>query len=180
VCAARAAQRWGWHQLDPSWARQLVSESGTRAGDLVLDVGAGTGAITERLLAVGARVVAVELHGGRAGMLRARFAGRPVRVVRADASDLRLPCRPFRVVANPPFAIATSLLRRLLAPGSRLLAADLVLPEHVVRRWADGRAPGARRWQADYVVTAGRPVPVTAFRPAARRRCAVLTIRRRW
>jgi 23S rRNA (adenine-N6)-dimethyltransferase len=184
VCAARSAQWWGWHQLTPSWARRLVAESGARPGDLVLDVGAGTGALTAPLLAAGARVVAVELHPRRLDSLRERFDGERfdggrIKIVRADASDLRLPRRPFRVVANPPFGITTALLRRLLAPGSRLTAADLVVPTDVAHRWSAGRAPGAGRWQRDYALHVGRRLPRNAFVPAAPMDCALLLVRRR-
>ena len=83
---------------------RVVADAGVRPGDLVLDIGAGTGAVTAPLVAAGARVIAVELHPERVAMLRERFAGDDVTVVRADVADLRLPRRPFRVVANPPFA----------------------------------------------------------------------------
>ena len=131
----------------------------------MVDVGAGTGAITAPLLAAGARVVAVELHGRRAETLRTRFEGMAVTVVRTDATDLRLPRRPFRVVANPPFGVTTALLSRLLAPGSRLVRADLIVPVHVAYRWATGRAPGHGRWRAHFDVAVGRRVAPSAFRP---------------
>jgi 23S rRNA (adenine-N6)-dimethyltransferase len=144
----------------------------------VLDIGAGTGALTAPLVAAGARVVAVELHPRRLVALRERFDGQRVTVVRADASDLRLPRRPFRVVANPPFGITTPLLRRLLAPGSLLISADLVVPENVARRWSAGAAPGAGRWQRDYELSVGRRVPRNAFTPPAPMQCALLLVRR--
>lgn len=170
---------WGWHRLAPSWAERLVADAGIRPGDLVLDVGAGTGALTAPLVDAGARVVAFELHPGRAAALRERFAGAPVTVVHADAADLRLPRRPFRVVANPPFAVTTRLLGRLLAPGSRLVRADVVLQHAAARRWTDGRAPGAGRWGRDYDVRPGRPVPRAAFDPRPPVDCRVLRVTRR-
>jgi 23S rRNA (adenine-N6)-dimethyltransferase len=176
---AGATRRWNWHQLDSRWAERVVARAGIRPGDLVVDVGAGTGALTAPLVAAGARVVAVELHPGRLDALRARFADDDVTVVRADASSLRLPRRPFRVVANPPFNVTTALLRRLLAPGSRLVAADLVLPRHAVVRWASGRGPGVGRWSASHEATAGARVPRSAFRPHATTDCATLVVRRR-
>jgi 23S rRNA (adenine-N6)-dimethyltransferase len=51
-----------------------------------------------------------------------------------------LPHRPFRVVASPPYAISSALLSMLLAPRSRLVAADLVLQRAVVRRYTQGRS----------------------------------------
>jgi 23S rRNA (adenine-N6)-dimethyltransferase len=176
---ASGARRWGWHRLTDDWAARIVAGAGIRRGDLVLDVGAGPGALTAHLVERGARVIAVELHPQRAQLLRERFADAPVKVVRADASDLRLPRRDFRVVANPPFAITTSLLRRLLAPGSRLVRADLVVPTHQAVRWANGRAPGAGRWARDFALSVGCTVPHHAFVPAPPGRTSVLVVRRR-
>ncbi len=50
--------------------------------------------------------------------------------MRADLATLRLPRRPFVVVANPPFALAADVIRSLTASGSRLQRATLVVPVH--------------------------------------------------
>jgi len=170
--------RWGWHRLAPTWAERVVADAGVRPGELVLDIGAGTGALTAPLVAAGARVIAVELHPERLTVLRDRFAGDDVTVVRADVANLRLPRRPFRVVASPPFAVTSQVLRRLTAPGSRLVRADLVLQHGAARRWAAGRAPGAGRWARDYAVGLGRPVPRCAFTPPPPVDCATLVVTR--
>jgi 23S rRNA (adenine-N6)-dimethyltransferase len=181
VSASFAARRrwWGWHQLSDDWARRLVQAAHVGPGDLVLDVGAGTGAITAPLVRAGARVVAVELHPERAQVLRERFAGDAVTVVEADATDLRLPRRPFRVVANPPFAVTTALLRRLLGPHSLLTTAVLVLPRHATVRWASGRGAGAARWQWTFDARVTNRLPATAFVPPAPGATAVLRLQRR-
>jgi 23S rRNA (adenine-N6)-dimethyltransferase len=171
--------QWGWHRLSPRWADRIVADAQVSPGDLVVDIGAGTGALTASLVAAGARVIAVELHPQRIDALRTRFVGDPVTVVRADAAHLRLPRRPFRVVANPPFAASTAILRRLLAPGSRLVAADVVLPHWVGRRWALGNAPGAGRWSRSHVIGLGSRIPRAAFTPHAAADCTTLVIRRR-
>ncbi len=149
-----------------------MARAGVRPGDLVVDVGAGDGAITGPLVDAGARVVAVELHPGRAQTLRRQFAGSPVRVVQADAADLRLPRRPFRVVANPPFAITTALLRRLLSPRSQLVSAHLVVPLHVAARWTAGRGVGAGGWEFRTA-----RLPASSLRPHPPSPVAVLAIR---
>ena len=148
----------------------MVAAAGVRPGELVLDIGAGEGALTAHLVRAGARVVAVELHPRRAGVLRERFPG--ITVVQADAASIRLPGRPFRVVANPPYGISASLLGTLLAPGSRLVAADLVLQRAVVRKYASG---AARRFS----LTAGLTLPRRAFLPPPHVDSAVLVVRRR-
>jgi 23S rRNA (adenine-N6)-dimethyltransferase len=148
----------------------VVAAAGVRPGELVFDIGAGEGALTAHLLRAEARVVAVELNPGRAGVLRERFPG--ITVVQADAASIRWPGRPFRVVANPPYGISSSLLRALLAPGSALVAADLVLQRAVVRK----HAPGATR---RYSLSVGLTLPRRAFRPPPHVDSAVLVIRRR-
>jgi 23S rRNA (adenine-N6)-dimethyltransferase len=187
---ARAS--WGWHRLADDWAERVVAAASVRPGELVLDIGAGQGALTGPLIRAGAQVIAVELHDGRAEALRRRFgtvngpASRDapghgsasrhrnvggVTVVQADAATLRLPRRPFRVVASPPYGITADLLSLLLAPGSRLVAADLVLQRATVRKYAGRRVRGSR-------VTQGLAVPRRAFTPPPRVDSAVLVIRR--
>jgi 23S rRNA (adenine-N6)-dimethyltransferase len=162
----------GWHRLDPEWAARIVAAAAVRPGELVVDIGAGEGALTAPLLAAGARVIAVEVHAGRVAHLRSRFAGAAVTVVQADAASLRLPRRPFRVVASPPYAISSALVRLLLR-SPRLYAADLVLQRAVVARCV----AGAGRWSR-YELAIGLAVPRSAFRPVPRVDSAVLVVRR--
>ena len=168
--SGRSRRAWGWHRLTDEWAARVVAAAGVRPGELVLDLGAGQGALTAHLVRAGARVVAVELHPRRAAVLRERFPG--ITVLHADATAIPLPGRPFRVVANPPYGISSSLLRALLAPGSRLVAADLVLQRAVVRKHASG---AARR----FTLAVGLTLPRHAFLPPPHVDSAVLVVRRR-
>lgn len=172
-------ERWGWHQLDRRWAARLVALAEVSPGDLVFDVGAGRGVITTELLRAGAHVVAIELHDDRVAFLREQFGGRSVTVVRADATDLRLPRRPFKVVANPPFGATTALLRRLTAASSRLERASLVVPAWAATRWAAGRGAGKPRSRTTFACSLGPRVPTSAFRPPPPHEPRVLLISRR-
>lgn len=155
-----------------------MRDAAIRPGDLVLDIGAGRGAVTSPLLDTGARVIAFELHPARAQHLRERFAERPVTVVRTDARDLRLPRRPFHVVANPPFAVSVEVLKRLLQTNTRLQSATIVVPLHLATRWASREARGAARWSRTFDVRVMRTVPRDAFRPPPPGRTAILRIAR--
>jgi 23S rRNA (adenine-N6)-dimethyltransferase len=171
-----AGRRWGWHRLGADWARRIVAAADVQPGDLVLDLGAGTGALTRPLVRAGARVIAVELHPGRAAALRERFADAPVRVVQADLERVRLPHQPFRVVANPPYSVSTAILRRLLAPRSRLETADVLLPAWLVARYVAGRGADAHRWGHRYVADRGLRLPRHAFSPPPPSDWAVLNL----
>jgi 23S rRNA (adenine-N6)-dimethyltransferase len=164
--------RWGWHRLQPEWATRIVAAAEIRPGELVVDVGAGRGALTAPLLESGARVIAVELHERRAHELRERFADDDrVVVLTMDCRDFRWPSRPVRVVANPPFGLLAALLSDLLA-SQHVTAADLVLPRAAVARYTR-RLPRSRRLRA----RRGINLPRSAFRPRPPLDCGVLQLR---
>jgi len=120
----RSTRGRGQHFLRSSkLAAELVRAAGIQRDDLVLDLGAGTGALTAALTRAGARVIAVEVDATLAAGLRRRFPS----VIEADALQAPLPHEPFKVVANLPFDGATAILRRVLDPRGRLLAADVIV-----------------------------------------------------
>lgn len=168
---------WGWHPLTDSWARRVVAEAGVGEDDVVVDLGAGAGALTAPLLRAGARVTAVELHRRRAEQLRRKFGDNEnFRLVVTDAAAFRLPQRPFRAVASVPYSSASAIVRRLLERDSRLIQADLVVQKQFARRVVEGglNARGQGRFSAEIV----RPLPRSAFRPPPRVDSVLLRISR--
>lgn len=145
----------------------------------MVELGAGTGALTGPLLATGARVLAVELHHARAAQLRRRFADRDLTVIEADLREVRLPRSTFSVVASPPYAVSTDLLRRLLAKHTALRRADLVLQRQVVNRYVSGRSHGNEAWRRRLNAELGLRLPRKAFTPVPVVDSAVLQLRRR-
>jgi 23S rRNA (adenine-N6)-dimethyltransferase len=160
----------------------LVDGSGVADGDLVIDIGAGNGLISQALARRGANVVAIERDPALADRLRAKFATWPaVTVVEADVLTTPLPSEPFRVVANIPFGITTKILRRLLEDGGRLVRADVIVQAEVARK----RGTGGRGtllnacWEPWFEFATGARMPATAFRPRPRVDGAVLIVARR-
>jgi len=158
---------WGWHPLAPDAAERLVASTPVRRGDVVVDLGAGDGALTVPLVRRGCRVLAVELHPQRAEELRRRFAGDRVAVIEMEVEHFSWPGHPFRVVANPPYAGINALVRRLLAVRT-LRSADLVVAEGTARGLVDRY--GDR-------LSLGAPVPPRSFRHPPPNRARVLRIR---
>ncbi len=172
--------------VDQKLIHSLVANLDIAADELVVDLGAGGGALTLPLAAAGARLWAVERDPAWAAELaeRARSADGAdrIRVIRADLRRLRLPKEPFRVVANPPFGLTTEVLRLLLDdPDNHLRRADLILQRQVARKHADEPPTLLKTaaWAPWWRFSSGRTIPASAFRPRPSVDAAVLHITRR-
>jgi 23S rRNA (adenine-N6)-dimethyltransferase len=161
-------------------AEAIVADAGIAPGELVLDVGAGSGMLTSALLRAGARVVAIEAD--RRHVARLRRACPDAVVVEGDALRLPWPREPFRTVANLPFAHAAQICRALFDdPRVPLVSADLVV------EW-DFAAKRARLWPATaqtvvwsawYELSVVRRIEPDAFAPRPSVAAGVLRARRR-
>jgi SAM-dependent methyltransferase len=118
--------------IDQNLVRKLVDEAGVTPGELVLEVGPGTGTLTEELLGRGCEVIACELDRGLAALLRDRLGARErFALVEGDCLGGKrhvspavvgaIGGRPFVLVANLPYGAATPLMLALLTehPGCR-------------------------------------------------------------
>ena len=161
-------------------ARRLVAQIDIRAGEVVYDLGAGTGRVTDALLRVGAQVVAVEQDPNLAHKLRVRFARAPVHVVRADLRQVTFRA-PYKVVANLPFNVTAAALRRLLCEDAAPGAAALVLQREAAAKYA-GRprltvmSLAARPW---FEITLAGAIPREDFVPIPQVDVTVLRIVKR-
>ncbi len=109
------------HLLDPSVAHALMTRTDVVVDDLVLDLGAGTGVLTEAILRRRPRgVIAVEPDPRCRPYLTGRPGVdlRPVRVQRLAAGDL---ADVTLIIANPPFSALQHVIA--LARGLPLLRA---------------------------------------------------------
>lgn len=180
----RATRAHGRHTLrSRAFADELVGDAGILPGTLVLDLGAGGGALTRALADAGARVRAVELDPAALRALEARFgADSRVEVVEGDARLLPLPAEPFAVVANLPFAAGTSILRRLLGdPRVPLTQLDAIVEWGLAAKrtatWPSTLL--GCTWGAWYELRLVRRVPRCCFAPPPSVDGAVLRATRR-
>lgn len=143
--------------IDHNLIRKLVDASGVRTGSLVLEVGPGTGTLTEELLSRGCEVVACELDTGLAALNRERLGNHPEygprftliegdclenkRELSRDAT-LALGGRPFTLVANLPYGAATPLMLTLLIDHPECAGLFVTIQREVADRLLAG--PGSK------------------------------------
>lgn len=173
--------------VDPNLQRKIVAAVDPRPGDVVLEIGPGTGALTRHLAGAAGELVAVDLDERCVAALEADLGGRDdVRIVHANVLDLELDTLTkdvarLKVVGNIPYNITTPILFWLIERAPR--PADIVLM--VQREVADRilAAPGSKDYGALTVGvrTVARPerlfnVNRGAFRPVPDVDSAVIRI----
>jgi 23S rRNA (adenine-N6)-dimethyltransferase len=175
----------GQNFLQADLAADLVEAIDVAPGELIVEPGAGNGAIALALARRGADVIAVELDPAWVRRLRDRSrASSPgrIRVIHGDFLSVRLPSRPYRVIGCPPFGQSTALLRRLLEhEGGRLERVDLILQWEVARKRA-AHPPTtllSTVWAPWWEFLLGDRIPASRFRPVPRVDGGLLTARRR-
>jgi 16S rRNA (adenine1518-N6/adenine1519-N6)-dimethyltransferase len=184
----RARKRFGQHFLEPAWVEKIVAAIAPAAGDTILEIGPGRGAMTLALARSAGRVVAIEIDRDLAPALASRVPPHVTVVtadfLEADVVALLAGAAPVRVAGNLPYNVASPILFRLLEladGGRRFPEATVMLQLEVAERLA--ARPGTKAWgvlsacqqlQAD--VERLFTLPPGAFRPAPQVHSAVVRL----
>ncbi len=178
--------------VDPNTVRRIARLAGVGPGDRVVEIGAGLGSLTLALRELGAAVTAVEVDRHLVPILRSVAEPAGATVVQADAMALDWgallgppdPQRPWVLVANLPYNIATPLILDILELVPQVERMLVMVQLEVGERLAGH--PGSKAYGIPSVKTAwwaqakvvGK-VPPTVFLPQPRVESALVDIRRR-
>jgi 16S rRNA (adenine1518-N6/adenine1519-N6)-dimethyltransferase len=134
-------KRFGQNFLvDRGVADRIIAAVAPRPDETIIEIGAGRGALTSRLLETTGRVVAIEFDRELIPSLREKFSGAAnLKLIEADALTIDFcaaidPVLNARVVANLPYNIATAVLQRLIEQRRCLTELTLMLQREVVDR----------------------------------------------
>ena len=172
---------------DPNLLEAIVRDAELTPGDVVLEVGAGEGVLTERLAGAAGHVHTVELDRSLEEAL-APLAARPgVELHWGDAMDFDLGAlrpAPTVVVANLPYAVATPVILRTIEDLPSVRRWTVMVQREIADRLR--AAPGSRVYGSPSVlvqlaceVKLLRTVDPAVFRPRPRVESAILALRRR-
>jgi 16S rRNA (adenine1518-N6/adenine1519-N6)-dimethyltransferase len=161
--------------IDPNMARWIVAQLEATPEDAVVEVGPGTGSLSEHLLGKVRRLILIEFDARLAAAIAERFHGEPgVEVHHADGAkfDVRtlFKHRPVKFLGNLPYSSGGAILKNLLTRPHPFERAVVMLQKEVIGRLA--AKPGTKdygiltlRTQADWIVEPQRTVPPEAFHP---------------
>ena len=135
----RPSSRRGQNFLvDRDVQRRIAFAADLPPGSTVVEIGAGTGNLTDALLAHDLRVIAVEIEHVLVARLRERFRNRDhIRIVAGDARRLNLrelAAGPYHVVANLPYSVGTRLVVSFVSAAEPPCSLTVLLQREVARR----------------------------------------------
>jgi 16S rRNA (adenine1518-N6/adenine1519-N6)-dimethyltransferase len=111
----RPKKKWGQNFLRNRGAvEKIVAAVEPGPDDIVVEIGPGEGVLTEKLLALPNRIIAIEIDPQLEARLRTKFGDR-LELRNEDAVDAPLPETPYRAVGNLPYNVGTPILRRVIA-----------------------------------------------------------------
>lgn len=131
----------GQHFLrNPRFVAELIGHTSIKKSDIVYDIGAGSGVITSVLAKKCKEVIAVEYDKQTAEILKKNVAGyENVTIIVDDFLKLPMPQSPYKIFANIPFHLSSSILQKITSDNNPPEAtyvivqkqfANKLLPDH--------------------------------------------------
>lgn len=161
--------------VDENVARWIVGQLDVRPGETVVEVGPGTGALTEHVVELADRVVLVEFDARLADGLAKKFAGESkVEVHHCDGArfDVRrlFKHRPVKLLGNLPYSAGGAIMRNFMKRPSPVEKAVLMLQKEVIDRIIAvprTKAYGvlSLRMQSEWASKPVKTIPPEAFFP---------------
>ncbi len=111
----RPTKKKGQHFIvDPSVAERQVNYADLKPNDLVLEIGAGLGALTETIAGRGIKLVTVEIDQRLVRLLKPRFREMTnLSLIRANALSFTLQ-KVDKIISNIPYSISSQITFRIL------------------------------------------------------------------
>ena len=126
--------------VDQNYIDKIISALNPQIEETVIEIGAGRGALSERLVKSGANVVAIELDRNLIPLLGEKFAGyENFTLVEQDAleinfADIIKNSKAVKLVANLPYYISTAILQKLIEQRDCFSEMVLMFQREVVER----------------------------------------------
>ena len=168
----RAKKRLGQNFLhDEGIIAQIIQLIRPHQAQQIIEIGPGTGALTDHLAAADVPLTLIEFDSDLIGPLKHRYAKKThVSIHHQDALQLQLTQGPYLIVGNLPYNISSPLLIHLMKQSSHIERAVFMLQKELVQRIC--AEPGVKAYGRLSVMLQHRfdcyeslTVPPAAFKP---------------
>ena len=180
--------------VDPTIINAIIDALELQAGETIIEIGAGRGALTRELVQTEAQIIAIELDRDLIPILQTEFANFPnFKIIEADAletnfaeiiKDQRPKTKDQRpkLVANLPYYISTAILQRLIEQRENFSELTLMLQREVVERITAAPNNSERGFLTVFIEAFAAveklfDVPPMAFRPVPKIWSSVVKIK---
>ena len=117
--------------------KETIKLSEINFSDIVLDIGAGTGTITEELSGYAKQVIAYELDQKYSRELEEKFNNSSNIILKNENFlNIELPRKEFKIFSNIPFFITTDIINKITDVNSKLEEAFLFVQKESAERFA--------------------------------------------
>ncbi|MGI8494579.1 MAG: 16S rRNA (adenine(1518)-N(6)/adenine(1519)-N(6))-dimethyltransferase RsmA [Pyrinomonadaceae bacterium] len=129
--------------IDQNYINKIIAALHLLEGETIIEIGAGRGALTEKLIESGAKVLAIEFEREMIAFLRAEFTGiENFHLIESDALNVNFEellkkfnfSAPVKLVANLPYNISTAILQNLIEQRKMFSEMVLMFQREVVER----------------------------------------------
>jgi len=161
--------------VDENVAKWIVDQLELKSGDTVVEVGPGTGALTEHVVKAADRVILVEFDARLAEGLKNRYADNDkVEVYHFDGARFDVSClfkhHPVKFLGNLPYSAGGAIMRNFMKRPSPISRAVLMLQKEFIDRIIaepKTKAYGvlSLRMQSEWVSRPVKTIPPQAFFP---------------
>ncbi len=128
----------GQHWLhDTAMLGAIVEAADLKPGDFVLEIGPGTGTLTDEIVKAGVEVLALEFDHSLIPQLNMKFANsEQVKIVQGDIRTFDFGSLPknYKVVANIPYYLTSHLIRSISETSNPPSLAVLLIQKEVAQR----------------------------------------------
>lgn len=116
--------------------KRIVESSNLHNNDIVIDIGAGKGVITQELAKHCDNVIAYELDPGYFGILEELFKDNPNVILKnEDFLTSTLQNKEYKVFANIPFSLTSDIINKITGIDSKLVEANLFVQKESSERY---------------------------------------------
>jgi 16S rRNA (adenine1518-N6/adenine1519-N6)-dimethyltransferase len=116
----------------------IISAGDISPNEIILEIGPGKGALTEKLLEKAGKVVAIEKDPELILLLREKFAkeiiNKKLEIIEHDILDFDFTAEKYKIIANIPYYITGAIIRKFLESNNQPEIMVLLVQKEVAKR----------------------------------------------